>query len=211
MESIVVVGGGGHAKVIISILKKIGQYRIVGYTDSNNLGPILGVSYSGNDHILEQLYKDHKVKSAVIGIGQIDNSQERRKLAGLLKEIGFCIPSIVSPQAVINEDVTIAEGTVLMDGAVINSGTRIGSFCIVNTNASVDHDSQIGDFVHIAPGSVICGGVKVGNNSLIGTGASVIQNRSIASDCVVGAGSVIVVDINQAGTYAGNPAVKING
>lgn len=209
MDKILVIGGGGHAKVIISILKKIGIYEIVGYTDLKGRGKILGVAYLGNDNRLEELYSKENIKNAVIGIGQIRNVESRKKIAEDVRKIGFEFPSIISPDSIINEDVSIGRGTVIMDSAVINSGTKIGTFSIVNTKASIDHDCEISDFVHIAPGVTLSGGVKVGNGSLIGAGVTIIQYKSIGENCIIGAGSLVVKDCLEKGKYLGIPAKLI--
>jgi len=204
-EKIVIIGGGGHAKVIISILKKIDKYEIVGYTDLENKGKILGIKYLGNDNILHELHKK-KVKNAVIGLGQIKSTNHRRRLSQMVKEIGFDTPNIVSPDSIINEDVVIAEGTVVMDGAIINSGSIIGKYSILNTRCSIDHDCKIGDFTHIAPGTTLSGEVTIGNNVLIGTGSNIIQQVSICDNTIIAAGSTIFETILKKGIYGGNPA-----
>ena len=96
-----------------------------------------------------------------------------------------------------------------MAGAVINSGARIGTGCIVNTCASVDHDCNVGDYVHIAVGSHLCGTVSMGDETWIGAGAIVSNNISICSECMIGAGAVVVKDIKESGTYVGVPAKKV--
>lgn len=204
-EKIVVIGGGGHAKVIISILKKLKKYEIVGYTDFENNDKILGISYLGNDDRLISIYKDG-VNNAVIGLGQIKSTVHRRKLVDICKSIGFVLPSIVSPNAIINEDVSIGNGTVVMDGVTINSGSSIGEYSIVNTNSSIDHDCSIGDFTHIAPGVTLSGEVKIGNNVLIGTGSNVIQQIEITDNIIISAGSTVLKSITKNGIYGGNPA-----
>jgi len=150
MEEIIVIGGGGHAKVVISVLKKIGKYKIIGYTDIKNQGPILGIEYIGTDEEIN----NYNVSMAAIGIGVLENFKIRHKIVNNYIKKGFTFPSILSPYAIVNEDVSIGEGTVIMDGVVINSGTSIGNFSIINTRSSIDHDCEIGDFVHIA-GAVI--------------------------------------------------------
>lgn len=207
-EKIVVIGGGGHAKVIISILKKLNNYEIVGYTDLENKGEILGFSYLGNDDKLNSIFKDG-VNNAVIGLGQIKSAALRRILVDISKSIGFHLPAIVSPNAIINEEVSIANGTVVMDGVTINSGSSIGECSIVNTNASIDHDCSIGDFTHIAPGVTLSGEVKVGNDVLIGTGANVINQINITDSTIISAGSTVLKSINKKGIYRGNPASLI--
>jgi UDP-perosamine 4-acetyltransferase len=208
MDKIVVVGGGGHGKVVISIIQKIDDYEIVGYTDVENKGEILGIKYLGNDKILEELFLNKNIKNAAIGIGQIKNVEARKDTIEKLTEIGFEFPVIISPDATINEDVKIGNGTVVMDGVVINTGTEIGKFCIINTNSAVDHDCNIGDYVHIAPGVTISGGVKIGNNTFIGAGTTIIQYKEIGENIIIGAGSVVVKDLIDSGTYFGVPARK---
>jgi UDP-perosamine 4-acetyltransferase len=112
MKKIVVIGGGGHAKVVISILKKTKKYEIVGFTDKDDKNKILGVDYIGNDNCLQKLYNQN-VKLAVLGIGQISSADLRRTIVLKVKKIGFSFPSVVSTNAIINEDVNINEGTVL--------------------------------------------------------------------------------------------------
>jgi sugar O-acyltransferase (sialic acid O-acetyltransferase NeuD family) len=209
MEKLIVIGGGGHSKVVISILKKLNRYEIMGYTDIEDKGSILGIPYMGNDERLKELYVKENVKNAVIAVGQITNVNKRIEIGRRLKSIGFSLPSIVSPHAILSEDVIVSEGAVIMNGTVINPGTTIGAYSIINTMASIDHDCNIGNFVHIAPGVTLSGSVKVGNNVLIGTGAVVIHNKTIVEDCIVGAGAVVVVDCLEPGIYVGNPAGRI--
>ena len=206
MDKIIVIGGGGHAKVIISILKKLKSYEVSGYIDKIDKGKILNVNYLGNDGITEGLFKEKNVKNAVIGIGHLKHTDTIQKIYAKLSKIGFSFPIIISPDSIVNEDVKISEGTVVMDGVIVNSGTKIGKFCILNTKSSIDHDCEIGNFVHIAPGVTLSGGVKIGNNSLIGSGATVIQYKTIEDNCIIGAGTVVVKDCLKSGTYVGIPA-----
>ena len=208
MHRIVVIGGGGHAKVLISVLKKT-LYEIAGYTDKQDRGAILGVSYLGNDGILPELIRKHPQCKAVIGIGKIDGSGLRISLQKEFERLGFDFPSIVSPRAVVNEEVTLGGGTAVFDGVVITSGTETGRACILNTNCTIEHDCRIGDDVHVAPGATLSGGVLIGSNCLIGTGANVIQSVSICGNSLIGAGATVVKDITVPGTYVGNPAKRI--
>jgi len=207
-DKIVVIGGGGHAKVIISILKKLNQYDIVGYTDLENKGEILGIEYLGNDDRLNSLFSDGVI-NAVIGLGQIKSAELRRKIVGICKNIGFNFPPIISPDSIINEEVSIGNGTVVMDGVTINSGSSIGECSIVNTNASIDHDCSIGDFTHIAPGVTLSGEIVIRDEVLVGTGANIIQQIQITNNTIISAGSTVKSNIFKSGIYSGNPALLI--
>ncbi len=204
-KKIVVIGGGGHAKVIITILKRLNTFIICGYTDNEDKGDLLGIPYLGNDEKLGGLFLSG-VRCAVIGIGQIKSSATRKQIFNNLISIGFELPVIIAPSAIVNEYVSIGKGTVLMDGVIINTGTKIGEACIINTKASIDHDCKIGNFTHIAPGVTLSGDVRIGDNVLIGTGASVVQSRKIADNSIVAAGSAVTSFILTPGTYIGVPA-----
>jgi sugar O-acyltransferase (sialic acid O-acetyltransferase NeuD family) len=210
MERIVVLGGGGHAKVLISILKKLRTYRMIGYTDLRENGQILGIPHLGGDDILSDLKGKGRRLSAAIGIGNTSLSRKRMSLKKYLEDLDVLLPSIISPDSVVNEDTRIGRATVVFDGAVVNSGARIGDCCIVNTNSTVEHDCVISDNGHIAPGASLSGGVIIGENTLIGTGATIIQNVHICGDCVIGAGAVVLKDIDVPGTYIGVPAVRLD-
>ena len=208
VKNIFIVGGGGHAKSLIAVIEKCKGFTVIGYTDIRDRGPILGVSWIGTDENWKTIQKKYK-SSAAIGIGSVDISDKRESIAKQLTALGLELPAIVSPTAIVNEDVRIGAGTVIFDGAIINSGTRIGEGCILNTGCIVDHDCVIGDFVHLAPGTVLSGGVKVGNNCLLGTASKVIEYRTIHQNCLVGAGAVVTQDINKPGTYVGVPARRM--
>ncbi len=208
MSKIVVVGGGGHAKVLVGVLKRT-SWDILGYSDQADRGVILGIPYLGSDDKLPGILRAQGHCSAVIGVGKIDASPARMRLQTQISALGFDFPAIVAPTAVVGEEVELGFGTVVFDGAVINSGAVTGSACIVNTNSTVEHDCRLGDNVHIASGATLSGGVIVHDNCLLGAGSTVIQNVVICADCLIGAGSTVVKDIEVAGVYAGNPARRL--
>ena len=210
MDAIVVIGGGGHAKVVISILRKLKRYRILGYTDPKDNGAVLGVPYLGPDGELATLAVGPKrtrmQRSPLgrLGWGSSGSNSGRGLLSPACR-----FPLIVSPGAVVNEGVSGGEGAVVMDGAVINTGATIGRGAIVNTNSTVEHDVVLEDWVHVAPGATISGGVTVGRFSMIGAGATVIEGIKIAAGCMVGAGATVVRDLTEPGVYVGSPARRI--
>jgi sugar O-acyltransferase (sialic acid O-acetyltransferase NeuD family) len=208
MEKIIVIGGGGHAKVLFSIIKKSLVFELTGYVDLNDQGKILGVQYLGNDSKLNELFSEGIINAA-IGIGQINVTQKRFNIVENMKNTGFTFPPIISNDAIVNEDVLIDEGTQIFDGAVVNSGTRIGKFSIINTKATVEHDCIVGDYCHIATSAVLSGGVEVGDFSMIGSNSVIVQYKKITSKCMIGSGCVVTKDISEEGVYIGNPARKL--
>jgi sugar O-acyltransferase (sialic acid O-acetyltransferase NeuD family) len=208
-NAIVVIGGGGHAKVVIAILRKLKSHHIRGYTDLKNNGAVLGVPYLGSDRELLALAVGRKKLSAVLALGQVGLGRPRYELWTRLQSSSLSFPLIVSPDAIVNEGVSGGEGAVVMDGAVINSGASIGRGAIVNTNSTIEHDVVLADWVHVAPGATISGHATVGDFSMIGAGATVIEGIKITSGCMVGAGATVVRDLTEPGVYVGSPARRI--
>lgn len=209
MNRIVIIGGGGHAKVLISNLKKLNSYEIVGYTDFTDMGDILNIKYLSNDEILKELNDDH-VHYAAIGVGTISTSDIREKIYKNALNLGYEFPTIISHSAIVNEHIEIGEATMAFDGVIINSGSKIGRGVILNTNSTIEHDCKIDDFAHIAPGVTLSGGVSVGKYAMIGVGSSIVQGVKIGKKVLIGAGSVVTKDILESGTYVGCPARRIS-
>lgn len=203
-----VVGGGGHAKVVIAALKQSGHH-ILGYTDQEDRGAILSAPYLGTDAGLANILRAQGRCAAVVGVGKTDLAPRRMAIQSDVETLGFEFPVIVSRHAVVNEGVRLGPGTVVLDGVVVNSGTEVGRACILNTNSTVDHDCRLGDNVHVAPGATLSGGVVVGDNCMIGTGSSIIQGVRLCVDCVIGAGATVVNDVTAPGTYVGTPARRL--
>ena len=113
------------------------------------------------------------------------------------------------PKSWLHESVSVAEGSVIMAGVVIQPCARLGRHVIVNSCASVDHDCVIGDFAHVCPGAHLAGGVRVGEGALVGAGAAVIPGVRIGAGAVVGAASAVVRDVAEGTKVAGCPAVTL--
>lgn len=201
-KELLIIGAGGHGKVVADIAKKCG-YEQIYFLDDNT-----DVKYL-KDYKVVGCTKDF-IKYDCDMFVAVGNIEIRQKIFSQLKSQNKSIATLIHPSAVIADDVILGVGTVVMPGVIINSSSKIGDGVIINTSASVDHDNTIGDFVHISVGSHLAGVVTVGNNTFIGAGATVINNLKIASDCTIGAGAVVIKNIIKKGTYIGVPARSLN-
>lgn len=196
MEKIVLIGAGGHAKTVVDTLERLGNYEIVGFVDKVASEKPVYKDYKviGSDEYLQRLY-DSGIKNAFIAIGFLGHSRLRQKIYGQLVGIGFRVPCIIDPTAIVAGDVEIGGGTYIGRNAVVNVSANIGDNCIINTATVIEHDCVVGSFSHVAVGAVVCGQVTIGENTLIGANATVIQCKSVGTDCVIGAGAVVRKDV----------------
>lgn len=199
-QNVMIIGAGGHAKVIADIIIKSGD-KVLGFFDDNStLKTVIGYPVLGR---VSDILNYRERAEFVIAIG---NNHIRQQIS---RQYDVRWHTAVHPSAQIGLDVSVGCGTVVMANAVVNPSARIGKHCIINTAAIIEHDNVINDFVHVSPNAVLCGTVNVGEYTHIGAGAVVKNNISIGSGVVIGAGAVVVKDIVQEGIYAGVPARRI--
>ncbi|NVJ54172.1 MAG: NeuD/PglB/VioB family sugar acetyltransferase [Campylobacteraceae bacterium] len=168
-EKIILVGGGGHCHSVIDVIEQENKYDIYGIIDlkDNIGGKVLGYKIIGCDEDLENLFKT--CKNACITVGHIKSNDLRIKLFNKIKEIGFNLPTIISPLAYVSKYTKIDEGTIVMHHALINANTKIGKNCIINTKALIEHDCIVEDNCHISTASILNGAVFVKENTFYGS------------------------------------------
>lgn len=206
---VLVLGAGGHAKVVIDALQAAGA-DILGAVDADPTTDgknILGVDILGTDAVALDHSPD--AVSLVNGVGSTTASSPRQDLYRRFVDAGYAFATVIHPSAVIGGEVEKADAVQIMAGAVIQPGCRIGANAIINTRASIDHDCVIGDHVHIAPGVVLGGGIAVGSGSHIGAGSCIIQNVHIGENVLIAVGAAVVTDIWDGARIAGVPAQEM--
>ena len=202
MKDLIIIGAGGHGRVIADIAQKLGVYNTIAFLDDGEVKESMGLPIIGKTTDIEKY-----VKTADVFVA-IGNSQVRGDFIERLLSLGTNIPTLIHPSAVIGACVDIGVGTAVMAGAVINPCSKLGKGVILNTCSSIDHDCIIGDYCHIAVGVHGAGTVNLGEKVWLGAGATIRNNVSICADCIIGAGAVVVKDITESGTYIGVPAKR---
>ena len=199
-NKVILVGAGGHAKVIADIVLKSGD-ELLGFLDDDpGKNSVLGYPVLGRTADWQRFSSE---AAFLLAVG---NAQLRETLAARMQVRWY---TAIHPSAQIGMDVTIGGGTAVMANAVINPGAVIGKHCIINTAAVVEHDNCIDDYAHISVGAKLGGTVRIGQASWIGIGAAVKNNVSVCGGCMVGAGCVVIRDLKIPGTYVGVPARRI--
>ena len=194
---LVIIGGGGHAAVLVDVLLK--QKREIAAVISPE--PLDGRSvFSG----LKRFLQDEDVKrfavdevKLVCGIGMMPNSDFRTKLIKRFADFGYHFETVISDDAIVSKHVKLEEGVQVMPGSIIHAGVTVGQHSIVNTGVLLEHDCVIGSFNHVAPKAVLCGAVRTEENVYIGANATLTQCVSVAKGSVVGAGATLTKSLQQ--------------
>ena len=199
---IIIVAGGGLAKMCIDLIRLTKLYQIFGVVDPNKkIGEkIMEVPVLGSDDVLESLQRQGYMMAVnAIGSISVDRTSAkfslRKNIYKKIKSLGFYLPNLIHPSAQISPSAQLGEGCIIMENVVIGSEAVIGNNCIINTGAIVSHDCRIGHHARISPGAILAGGVQVGENSLVGMGVTIYLNLKIGENVIISNGKDIVGNI----------------
>ena len=192
MNSLLLIGCGGHARSLIELIESVPDWRIQGLVGlPDQVGTrVLGYSVIGSDVDLPSLRKEFQV--ALLAIGQLPDPRPRQRIAAQLDQLGFQFPVLVSPHAVVSRHAQLGLGSTVGHGVIVNAAAVVGEHCIINSGALIEHDAHIGDHCHISTGALVNGGVHVGSGSFIGSGAMLREGLDLPPFTVIGAGKRVM-------------------
>ncbi|MCM2678915.1 acetyltransferase [Echinimonas agarilytica] len=202
---LVILGAGGHGKVVLDVAQQIGRYsEYIFLDDFHPVGSLVA-----NTEVVGTLDSFKQFESNSEFFIAMGRCQSREIWYQKLDVAGLPLATLVHPSAVISPSVTLERGVLVCAGVVVNPHAQIGLCTILNTACSVDHDCVIGDFSIICPGVSLAGAVSIGPRCWIGIGSTIIQQVNVASDCVLGAGAVLLHSTESHQTLVGVPAKAI--
>lgn len=205
-----VLGGGGHARVVVDALAAVGRAGRIAIVDADPDragGEVLGYPVIGDDSVLAGAVDDGFTAFVVgVGIGIHGDAAPRRRLFALGRDAGLEPMAVVHPRAAVSAHARIGAGALVAAAAAVNPGAVIGDNAIVNTAAVVEHDGHVGDHAVVGPSAVVLGGAAVGPSALVGAGAVVLPGIAIGDGAIVGAGAVVCSDVAAGARVAGVPA-----
>ncbi len=209
-KQLILIGGGGHCKSCIDVIELEDKFDIHGILDSpEKIGDqLLGYNFIGSDDDIEAFIG--KGYYFLITIGQLKSAEKRKNIFDRLKAGNASFVIIISPLAHVSKHAMIGEGTIVMNGAMVNAEARIGQNCILNTGANIEHDVVIGNHCHVSTHSVVNGDCKLGDEIFIGSNAVLSNGVELVSGITLGAGTVVIKSLKTKGIYAGIPARMIH-
>ncbi len=197
-----IIGAGGHARVLIELFRAMGGFDLVGVVAHTAPKDPLGLPLLGDESRLKRL-RAEGVESAFVAVGDNDT---RARLGAWLEHLGYALPEAIHPAAFVAPSARVAPGAVVMARAVLGTDAVLASLAILNTGAIADHDVVLGEASHAGPGSVLAGHASLGARALLGAGAAVRPGIAVGEGAVVGAGSAVIENVPDAAVVGGVPA-----
>ena len=205
MRKLIIIGAGGHGRVVADCAQQQGKYSQIVFLDDcfderkeNSEWQVVGSVKDFPQYIDEADF--------IVAFG---NNRLRKDLLEQLRKAKANIVSLIHPSAVVSPHTFIGKGVVVFANAVINIGASIADGCIINTAATVDHDCELHQCIHVSPGANIAGGVHIAQLSWIGIGSTIVECITLADNTQVGAGAVITQSTQANSLYLGVPAKRV--
>lgn len=205
-KPVIIIGNGGHAKVLTEILFLM-KRKVLGFTTPSKEENVYHLSYLGDDSVIYN-YSPLDIQ-LVNGIGSTSNTFLRKRIFDHFSSADYTFAQVIHPSAVVSAYSSLGEGVQIMANAVIQPFSKIADNTLVNTSSSVDHDCIIEEHSHIAPGTILSGNVYIGKSTHIGTGSTIIQGIRIGENVLVGAGSLVLNNVKNNTTVYGTPAKEV--
>lgn len=204
----IILGAGGHARVLIDCIRASGAAQIHGILDPERERwgqTMFDVPILGGDELMARMAAEG-VQYFVVGLGSTGDSAARQRLFRMGQAQGLQPLTVIHPTCIHSHLAVIGPGSQLLAGSIVNAGAVIGKNVIINTGAIVEHDCRVEDHAHVATGAMLAGTVHVGMGAHIGVGAAVRQQITIGEAAVVGAGAAVVEDVPPWTVVVGVPA-----
>lgn len=204
-EEIILVGSGGHAKIVIDILNEMNCYEVIGAVTNEKLNSFCGLPVLGNDEVLDTYFANGITKLAM-GVGGFTSNSLREQVYKSLRVRQFEFINCIHPSAIISKSCKIGDGCVIFAGTILNADVVIGNNVIIATGSTIDHETRLGDHVLVSAGVTIGANNKISTGALIALGAKIVSGVTIGENSLVAAGSVVVKNVPANTAVFGMPA-----
>ncbi|HWP40150.1 MAG TPA: acetyltransferase [Tepidisphaeraceae bacterium] len=203
---VLIIGAGGHGKVVLDILRAAGEHHPVGFLDADATlagTQVGGLEVLGHVNLLPRLRQQRKARGAIVAIG---DNRVRTGYARLVLDSGLELINAIHPRSIVSSQAVTGRNVVIAAGAIVCAEARLGDSVIANTGCVIDHECEIGPASHICPGALLAGRVRIGTGVFVGLGARILPCLSVGDHAVVGAGAVVLKDVDPGTTVVGVPA-----
>ena len=206
MKNIIIIGAGGVGREVSLIIEKINKlkatWNLIGFIDDNinSWNRIInGYQIIGGMDLLETLPLDTYVVIAIA------NYNVKKKIVNKINN-KFKFATIIDPKVYIHDYMTIGEGTIIYEGAIITANIQVGNHVIISPKCGIGHDSIIKDYVSLLWNVNVSGNDVIEEGVMMGSGSTIIQGKKIGKGSIIGAGAVVIDDIDSFTIAVGVPA-----
>lgn len=195
MKKILIYGTGQYADIIYHMAHEVLQYEVAAFVLDKEY--IADESYLNKPTVaMEQIKKVYPPDGHDMVIGFIGKEMfnQRKKKYELCHEMGYRMPNLIHPKAIIASNVKLGSGNVIFEHVSVGPYSILGSGNIFWNGCNIAHHANIGNYNNFAPGMATAGITTIGNNCFMGVNSATNNYVTIADYTLVGAGAYVSHD-----------------
>lgn len=157
-KRLIIIGAGGHGKVLAELASSLGNYCISGFFDD---GIVVGTEIMPGLKVLGKIHEAENFQAEFF-IVAIGNNKVREDLYYKFKKY-FEPATLIHPYSSVSLSASIGKGSVILAGAVISYACSIDENCIIGSLVHLDHECKIGAHIYLKAGTLTGSNCKIRN------------------------------------------------
>lgn len=210
MKNLLIIGASGFGRDIYNLAIEckgyLCDYKIKGFLDDNK-DALKG--YESTYPLIVGTVNNYEIENEDVFICALGDVQTKKKCVQILTKKGGKFISLIHPSAHVDINAKVGKGCVVLQNAVLGSGSIIGDFVLIQISTIIGHDSKIGNYSRIDCHAVCVGGVVIEDEVTIHTSAVINHKVIVGRGSIVGACSFVIRKVKENSTVYGNPAIKL--
>lgn len=150
--------------------------------------------------VVQEKYPPEDYKMFV-AVGYQDLNKLRAQKYNEAKAKGYELISYVCSQAANFGKVEIGDNCFILENAVIQPCSKVGSNVFLWSGNHVGHHASVGDHCYIAGHVVISGAVRIEPYCFIGVNATIGHEITVGTESFIGAGTLVTKDVEPRSVY----------
>jgi len=136
-----------------------------------------------------------------VAVGYQDLNRFRAKKCEEAKAKGYRLISYISSKASNFGKVEVGENTLVLENAVIQPCSRVGSNVFIWSGNHVGHHATLGDHIYLSGQCIIGGGAVVESFCYFGVNATIGHEVHVGEESFLGAGTLITKNVAPKSVY----------
>lgn len=209
MSNIVVFGAGKIADQAYFYLTNDSPHTVVAFSVDQNF--ITNTELWGLPVVPFEEIQDHyppKEFKMFVAVGYQNLNRFRAQKYYEAKDKGYELISYVSSRASNFGHVEIGDNCFILEDAVIQTCSKVGSNVFLWSGNHVGHHATVGDHCYIAGHVIISGNSVIGSYCFIGVNATIGHELIIGDASIIGAGCLITKNVEANSVYIAEDTPK---
>ena len=209
MKNLLIIGARGFGREVFNLAKQSiaynKEYLIKGFLD-DKYDALQG--FENYPKIISPV-ENYVIQEEDVFICALGDVNFKNSYVQIILNKGGEFINLIHPTVILNTNVRLGKGLILLNNVVISNDCVLGNFVSVQPFSVIGHDSKIGDYCHLNAYSFMGGYSVLEPSVTLHTKATILPNIKVKENAIVGAMSLVIRNVPANVTVFGIPAKKL--